>query len=152
MLGGLLGDRAGVEVGLQVSALGLAGGLVLWWSAGSNPVLVTLFAVVFGLAHGGYVALFPAVAAARYGASGLGRRLGLLYTSAALGGFLGPLFALAPAVGGGSLVGDRAPGVLGAAFGWLALRPAARRRPRAAAGCTPFAPPIRRLRERPSAD
>ena len=43
-----------------------------------------------GVAYGGFIALAPAVAAGLFGTVGLGAILGALYTSAAIGGLVGP--------------------------------------------------------------
>lgn len=75
---------------LLVAATLLATSLALLLSSGGAPVWITVFATIFGAAHGAYVGLSPAVAAQLYGVQGLGRRLGLLHTAAALGGLLGP--------------------------------------------------------------
>jgi MFS family permease len=135
VLAGLLAARIGAEAGLQGGALGLVAGLGLWWAAGPHPELVTAFAVVFGLAHGCYVALLPAVVSARYRADGLGARLGVLYTAAALGGLLGPFAAAAVTAGLGTTGPAIALGALAGVAGWLLLlgargpaRPSADRR------------------------
>ena len=123
VLAGLLAARVGVETGLQAGALGLVAGLGLWWAAGQRSELVLAFAVVFGLAHGGYVALLPVVVAARYPDGLLGARLGLLYTAAALGGLLGPLAAAAVTAGLGTTEPAIALGALAGLLGWRLLRP-----------------------------
>ncbi len=62
----------------------------LWlFSSGSFAVLV-VFTIVMGIGYGGYIALMPAVAATIFGTKGLGQTLGLLYTSAGIGGLIGP--------------------------------------------------------------
>ena len=43
-----------------------------------------------GVAYGGFIALAPAVTAGLFGTVGLGAILGALYTSAAIGGLVGP--------------------------------------------------------------
>lgn len=82
-------------LGVQVLAYGvwLAGG-------GRYPVLVA-FAVVLGVAYGGFVALGPEVMIRLFGASGLGAILGLVYFGSGIGGFIGPVAggALADATG-----------------------------------------------------
>lgn len=68
-------------------------GYVLWLvSNGNYPLLVT-FAALLGVAYGGYVALGPVVAAELYGIEGLGALLGVLFTSAGIGGLIGPIAA-----------------------------------------------------------
>ena len=43
-----------------------------------------------GVSYGGFIALAPAVAARLFGTVGLGAILGALYTSATVGGLIGP--------------------------------------------------------------
>jgi MFS family permease len=63
---------------------------VVWWVAGSSYAAMALFAVLLGIGYGGFVALAPAVVAARFGVTNLGALLGLLYTGAGLGSAVGP--------------------------------------------------------------
>lgn len=72
------------------------------WALGGGryPVLVA-FAVLLGVAYGGFVALGPEVVIRIFGASGLGAMLGLVYFGSGLGGLFGPVAggALADATG-----------------------------------------------------
>ncbi len=68
--------------------LGLSFGI--WLAAGSNYQLLVVFAVVLGIAYGGFIALAPAVTAQIFGPVGLGGVLGTLYTGAGVGGLIGP--------------------------------------------------------------
>lgn len=61
-------------------------------SDGAYPALL-VFTAILGAAYGGYVALGPVLAAELYGLEGLGAVLGLLYTSAGVGGLIGPIAA-----------------------------------------------------------
>jgi MFS family permease len=66
---------------------------LLWLRAeGSYPMLVA-FAVVLGVAYGGFVALGPEVTALLFGVVGLGGVLGLLFLSSGIGGLIGPPLA-----------------------------------------------------------
>ncbi len=65
----------------------------IWLVAGDRYWLLVVFTVVLGVAYGGFIALSPAVAAEAFGPRGLGGLLGALYTSAAIGGLLGPPLA-----------------------------------------------------------
>lgn len=66
---------------------------LLWYfSAGAYPVLIA-FAVIMGIAYGGFVALGPEVAAVLFGVVGLGGIIGMLFLGAGLGGLLGPTTA-----------------------------------------------------------
>ncbi len=62
----------------------------LWWAAGSSYAAMLAFAVVLGVGYGGFVALAPAVVAARFGVVNLGALLGVLYTAAGVGSAVGP--------------------------------------------------------------
>ncbi len=70
--------------------LAIALSFVLWWVAGGSYPVLLAFALVLGIGYGGYVALAPAVVAARFGVDRLGALLGVLYTSAAVGSAVGP--------------------------------------------------------------
>jgi len=65
----------------------------LWFVSDGNYAALVVFAAVLGAAYGGYVALGPVLAAELYGLDGLGAVLGTLYTSAGLGGLIGPIAA-----------------------------------------------------------
>ena len=63
---------------------------LVWLSAGASYALMALFAGLLGIGYGGYVALSPVAAAQLFGLQGLGRVLGVLYTSAGVGALIGP--------------------------------------------------------------
>ena len=65
----------------------------VWLGAGGRYWQLVLYAAVLGLGYGGFIALSPAVAAQRFGLTGLGGVLGTLYTSAAVGSLGGPPLA-----------------------------------------------------------
>ena len=71
-----------------VAALGAS--YVIWIFAGANYTMLVIFAVCMGTAYGGWIALSPAVTAYLFGPVGLGGVLGALYTSAGIGGLVGP--------------------------------------------------------------
>ena len=52
----------------------------IWWAAGDSYAAMLVFAIVLGVGYGGFVALAPAVVAARFGVGNLGALLGVLYT------------------------------------------------------------------------
>jgi MFS family permease len=62
----------------------------LWLVAGQSYPLLVAFAMVLGVAYGGFIALAPAVTADLVGTRGLGAVLGALYTSSGIGGLVGP--------------------------------------------------------------
>ena len=66
---------------------------LLWLLSGGRFALLVVFAAILGAAYGGYVALSPVLAAELYGLEGLGSILGVLYTSAGVGGLIGPIAA-----------------------------------------------------------
>jgi MFS family permease len=115
----------------RASQLGLAMSAVAWILAPRAPVLLTAFAILFGLAAGLWSALVPLVVAESH-PDQLTPILGVLYTAPAVGGVLGPLsggvlLTVAPAGTLGLLIascfltahaillplrGDRSPGGL----------------------------------------
>lgn len=66
---------------------------LVWFGAGTAYPMLVVFAVIFGIAYGGFIALAPAVAADLFGPVGLGGILGALYTAAGVGGLIGPPLA-----------------------------------------------------------
>lgn len=87
LLGGL-GDRLGAQRVLLWLTLGLALLSLLWLSAGAFWSLA-LFALLFGAANGGCIALYPTVAADWFGTRHLGAILGALYVSVGIAALLG---------------------------------------------------------------
>ena len=65
----------------------------LWLVAGGTYPLLVCFAVVLGVAYGGFVALGPEVSAVLFGVVGLGSVMGLQFLGAGLGGLFGPPLA-----------------------------------------------------------
>jgi len=65
----------------------------IWLVSGGNYLALVVFTALLGAAYGGYVALGPVLAAELYGIDGLGAVLGVLYTSAGVGGLIGPIAA-----------------------------------------------------------
>ncbi|HEX2848940.1 MAG TPA: MCT family MFS transporter [Acidimicrobiales bacterium] len=89
---GFLSDRLGSLRTYRGCFLAIALSYVLWMTTTTLPWLVT-FAIVFGVAYGGFIALSPAVMADLFGTAGMGRLMGLLYTSAGIGALVGPPLA-----------------------------------------------------------
>lgn len=87
-LGGIA-DRMGRETFLIAMYIGMASSLAIWSVAASFGLLL-LFALIFGLFYGGWVAILPAVVADLFGARQAGRIIGVLYTSVAIGTLAGP--------------------------------------------------------------
>ena len=87
------------------SQLALAASAAAWILAPTAAVLLTVFAIAFGLAAGLWSALAPLVVAETYPEQ-LGSILGLLFTAPAVGGALGPLLGgMLIAVAPGSALG-----------------------------------------------
>ena len=99
-LGSLLGrftiggpaDRLGRIPALSAMYAGLGVMFVLWWTA-SAYWLLALFAVVFGICYGAYVALLPTIVMDLYGARSLSGIIGCLYTGCGFGTLIGPWLA-----------------------------------------------------------
>jgi MFS family permease len=87
---GALGARLGATRLMQLSFGIMAASFLIWLTAGDSYPQLVLFAIVMGVAYGGFIALAPAVTAGLFGTVGLGAILGALYTSAAIGGLVGP--------------------------------------------------------------
>lgn len=64
-----------------------------WWLVSRSAWQLTIFALGFGLGYGGFVALLPAITADYFGVSRAGAIIGMLYTSAGVGTFFGPIAA-----------------------------------------------------------
>jgi MFS family permease len=93
------------------AAMGLS--FALWAVAGGSYAVMLAFAAVIGVGYGGFVALAPAVVAARFGVANLGALLGALYMGPGLGSAVGPPLAGAvidaagygPAIAGSLVIG-----------------------------------------------
>ena len=110
---GAIAGVAGLLRAYQGCFVAMAASFCLWWAAGSSYAVLLAFAILLGLGYGGFVALSPAVVAARFGVERLGSVLGLLYTSAGMGSAVGPPLAgvvidaggYVPAIAGSLLLG-----------------------------------------------
>jgi OFA family oxalate/formate antiporter-like MFS transporter len=99
-LGSLLGrftvgpfaDRMGREASLAAMYAGLGIMLLVWWVA-SAWWLLAVFAVLFGIFYGAYVALLPTIVMDLYGPRAVSGITGVLYTGAGLGTLFGPWLA-----------------------------------------------------------
>ena len=69
-------------------------GLLLWYLAGAggsaNVLLLTIFAIVFGIGYGGYVSMIAPIIAEYFGTARIGSLLGIFMSSIAIGAFFGP--------------------------------------------------------------
>jgi MFS family permease len=91
VLGGLA-DRIGRDRSLALIML-LTGVALAYWSVAQGFFALAVFALVFGLFYGGFVALVPAFTADLFGLRAMSAVLGVLYTSVAFGTLLGPTLA-----------------------------------------------------------
>lgn len=91
VLGGLA-DRIGRDRSLALIML-LNGVALAYWSVAQGFAALAIFALVFGLFYGGFVALVPAFTADLFGLRAMSAVLGVLYTSVAFGTLLGPTLA-----------------------------------------------------------
>ena len=90
---GGIADRYGAARPFRITFVIMAVSQLLWLTAGSAYWALVVFALVFGGGYGGFIALSPSVAAARFGLKGLGGILGTWYSAAAFGALAGPPFA-----------------------------------------------------------
>src|SRR5438105_8786825 len=86
---GFFADRFGVVRIFQAALLLMSVTCVIWFFA-SGMVGLAVFAVLFGAAYGGFIAIGPAVNAELLGADHLGGKVGVAYTAAGLGALVGP--------------------------------------------------------------
>jgi MFS family permease len=87
-LGGLA-DRLGRQSSLLLMFVGMAVALAIWLVATSLWPLA-LFAFVYGVFYGGWVAVLPAVVMDYFGGRNVSGIIGILYTSVAFGTLIGP--------------------------------------------------------------
>jgi MFS family permease len=140
LLGGSA-DRVGRRFALGATFIAMALTLSFWLAA-TEQWSLALFALLFGAAYGGFVALVPALTADYFGGKSMGAILGALYTAAALGALLGPVLAGAVYDARDSYVLPILLGVVmnGAAAGCVALLPTSKAWRAAAGGMQPESP------------
>ena len=90
-LGGLA-DRIGRESFLSMMFIGMAVALAIWGIA-TDFWPLAVFALLFGIFYGGWVAILPAVVMDRFGGRNVSSVIGILYTSVAIGTLVGPTAA-----------------------------------------------------------
>ncbi len=92
---GALADEVGRRRTFLACCLGLVGATA-WWAAARDTASLEGYAVAFGVAYGGFVALLPAFIVESFGTARVGAEIGLIYTSRAVALLAGPpLVALA---------------------------------------------------------
>jgi MFS family permease len=87
-LGGIA-DRMGRERSLLLMFAGMAAALVLW-AVSDRLWSLAIFAFVYGVFYGGWVAVLPAVVMDYFGGRNVSGIIGALYTSVAFGTLIGP--------------------------------------------------------------
>ncbi len=86
---GDLADRLGRAFSFLVMFVGMGLSFAIWLFAASFWPLA-VFALIFGVFYGGFVALAPAVVIDYFGAQNASTIIGILYTSVAFGTLIGP--------------------------------------------------------------
>jgi MFS family permease len=87
-LGGLA-DRLGRRLSLLAMFVGMAASLLIW-AVSTTFWPLAAFALIFGVAYGGWVALLPSVVMDYFGGRNVSGIIGVLYTSAGIGTLIGP--------------------------------------------------------------
>lgn len=90
---GALGTRWSTTALMQASFAVMTASYLLWLFADGTFLILVAFAMVMGVGYGGFIALSPAVVATLFGTVGMATILGAVYTSAGLGGLIGPPIA-----------------------------------------------------------
>ena len=88
-LGGVITDRAGAKVTVIISALGMAVAM-LWLTAINRLWQIELFAVLYGLANGSIVPSAGTLYGQTFDATHIGKIMGMIYCSWAIGAAIGP--------------------------------------------------------------
>jgi predicted MFS family arabinose efflux permease len=86
---GFVADRFGVVPSFQGAIGAMAVACVIWLLA-PNAAVLFLFAAVYGLAYGGYIASGPGVNAVLLGTEHLGGKVGFSYSAAGVAALVGP--------------------------------------------------------------
>jgi MFS family permease len=86
---GHLADTLGRAVSLVLMFAGMALALLIWLLS-SRLLGLGVFALVYGVFYGGFVAILPALVMDYFGGRNVGSIIGVLYTSVAVGTLVGP--------------------------------------------------------------
>ena len=86
---GTIADRMGRERSLLMMFVGMAASLSIW-ALSANVWSLAVFAFVYGVFYGGWVAVLPAVVMDYFGGRDVSGIIGVLYTSVAFGTLIGP--------------------------------------------------------------
>jgi MFS family permease len=86
---GTIADHMGRERSLVMMFVGMAASLSIW-AVSADVWSLTIFALVYGVFYGGWVAVLPAVVMDYFGGRNVSGIIGVLYTSVAFGTLIGP--------------------------------------------------------------
>ena len=86
----LLARRVGTVATYGLSILTMGVTQIIWLGAESSYATLAVFALVFGVAYGGLIALGPILLAELFGPEQLGGLAGVNYTAAGIGALVGP--------------------------------------------------------------
>jgi MFS family permease len=86
---GTIADRMGRERSLLMMYVGMAASLAIW-AFSTSVWSLAMFAAVYGVFYGGWVAVLPAVVTDYFGGRNVSGIIGVLYTSVAFGTLIGP--------------------------------------------------------------
>jgi OFA family oxalate/formate antiporter-like MFS transporter len=86
---GSIAERFGRMRSLALMYFGMAAMLFMWW-ASTGALALSVMAVGFGIAYGGFVATFPTVVMDLFGARSVSGIIGCIYTAAGVGTLFGP--------------------------------------------------------------
>jgi MFS family permease len=86
---GSVADWLGRERALLATYVGIALALVIW-ALSTTLLPLAVFAFLFGVVYGGWVAVLPAVVMDYFGGRNVSGLIGVLYTSAGIGTLIGP--------------------------------------------------------------
>lgn len=89
---GNLADKMGRQQTLVAMYLGMGLASCIW-ALSANEWSLTLFALLYGIFYGGWVAVLPSVVMDRFGGRNVSAIIGVLYTSVAVGTLIGPTAA-----------------------------------------------------------
>lgn len=82
-------DRLGLRLSLQGMFLGMTV-MLLWWLAATGAWALVIFALLFGICYGGFVALLPALTTLCFGGRRISSIMGVIFTGVGVGTLLGP--------------------------------------------------------------
>ena len=88
-----MADRLGRRDALSLIFVGLALSMAWWLLAPPGYLTLSIYAMMFGVLYGGYIALLPALTMEYFGGRQITTVIGALYTSWGFGALFGPTLA-----------------------------------------------------------